>query len=99
MTSRVVGIIQARQGSTRFPGKTLTPIYRDQSTLEVMIQRLGPSRRLDDMVVATTEAEEDNPIVEVCQSLGIPVYRGSTENVLKGTTKPRSCFGPRILCV
>lgn len=78
---RTVAIIQARMGSTRLPGKVLKKIC-GKPVLEHIIDRLKRVPSLDDIVVATTIAEIDTPIVEFAQKTGVNCYRGSEENVL-----------------
>lgn len=78
---RVVAIIQARLGSTRFPGKALHEI-RGEPLLGCLLQRIARSTTLNDVLVATTQAAQDEPIVSLCQARGIQVLRGSELDVL-----------------
>lgn len=57
---KTVGIIPARYGSTRFPGKPLVPIA-GKPLLQHVIERCRQARRLADLVVAT----DDPRIAEV----------------------------------
>jgi len=81
MSPRVVGIVQARMGSTRLPGKTLAEIS-GKPLLEHILVRLQHARKLDAIAVATTELPEDDRIDEVCGRMGIPACRGSKDDVL-----------------
>jgi spore coat polysaccharide biosynthesis protein SpsF len=78
---KVAAIIQARMGSTRLPGKVLRKIL-DKTLLEYQIERIQRAKSIDQIIIATTTKESDNPIVELCQQLSIPYYRGSEEDVL-----------------
>lgn len=78
---RTVAIIQARVGSTRLPGKVLHDLA-GQPVLARVIDRTRRANRLDEVVVATTNDPSDEPIVELCQSRGVPCFRGSEEDVL-----------------
>jgi spore coat polysaccharide biosynthesis protein SpsF len=51
--------------------------------LELMIERVRRSRYIDEVVVATTINANDDPIVDMCQQVGIVYFRGSEENVLE----------------
>lgn len=82
MTPNIVGIIQARLGSSRLPGKTLMPLWESKTTLELMIERLKPSTTLTRIVVATTTLEEDDPIEATCSRIGAHCFRGSSADVL-----------------
>ena len=78
---RPVAIIQARCGSTRLPGKVLKPLA-GHTVLYYVVERCRLSRSLADVVVATTDEPADDAIETYCRSLGVPVFRGSQEDVL-----------------
>lgn len=78
---RVVGIVQARMGSTRLPGKVLADIG-GKPMLERVLERLARANRVDEVVVATTPAPQDAPIVELARRGGYRVTVGSEEDVL-----------------
>lgn len=74
-------IIQARVGSSRLPGKMLLPL-NDHTVLEYLIERLLGVSQVDNIVLATTDLSEDNPLEDIGESSGIEVYRGESRNVL-----------------
>ena len=76
-------IIQARMGSTRLPGKVLKNIEKNKTVLYFVIKQLQECELIDKFVVATTNLEEDNKIVEYSKKLGIECFRGDSKNVLK----------------
>ncbi|WP_100401665.1 cytidylyltransferase domain-containing protein [Bacillus sp. FJAT-42315] len=78
---KTVAIIQARMGSTRLPGKVLKKIM-DKTLLEYQIERVNKCFLIDDIVVATTVKEEDTVIEDLCNKIGVKVYRGHEEDVL-----------------
>ena len=78
---RVVGILQARMGSSRLPGKVLINIL-GKPMLQLQLERLKRSSQIDKLVVATTVNNLDKPIVELCTSLKISCFRGSEEDLL-----------------
>lgn len=67
--------------STRFPGKTLAP-FLDSTLLEHILGRLKGGRHLVDIRVATSTEPSDDPIVEACNRVGVPVGRGPELDVL-----------------
>ncbi len=77
----VVAIIQARMGSTRLPGKVLRDIA-GETLLARVIRRVQLAQTLDAVLVATTVAPADDDIVAACDHLGVPVFRGSEQDVL-----------------
>ncbi len=82
MKEKIVCIIQARTGSTRFPSKVLYKIG-DRSILSLVIRRVALSRGVNrSIVVATTNKAEDDVIATITQSEGVGLYRGSESDVL-----------------
>ena len=79
----IVGVIEARLGSSRLPGKVLLELTQGLSLLQAVVQRASRSAQLSQVVVATTELEGDDPICDYCrEELGVGFYRGSNEDVL-----------------
>lgn len=76
-----VAIIQARMTSTRLPGKVLANLA-GKPALEHMIGRVRRARRLTEIVVATTVNATDDPVVALCERLGVRVTRGDEADVL-----------------
>jgi len=74
-------IIQARTGSTRCPGKVMKKIV-GKTILELLIERLKPSKYIDEIIVATTNKPRDNVIVDLCVKNNISFFRGSEDDVL-----------------
>jgi spore coat polysaccharide biosynthesis protein SpsF len=82
MKEKIVCIIQARTGSTRFPSKVLYKIG-DRSILSFVIRRVALSKGVNrSIVVATTNKAEDDVIATMTQSEGVGLYRGSESDVL-----------------
>lgn len=78
---KVVTIVQARMTSTRLPGKVLKPVL-GKPLLEYQIERLQRVKFADEIVIATTTNATDDPIVELCDRLSVPYFRGSEADVL-----------------
>ncbi len=74
-------IIQARYGSKRFPGKILKEVS-NISIIEILINRLKKSKKLDKIIVACTNNPKDKKIIKICKRLNIDYYSGSENNVL-----------------
>ena len=77
-----VGItIEARMSSTRLPGKSLR-MLNGKPMLAQMIARLKRVRLADQIIIATTTNQADDPIAELAKSEGVSCYRGSEDDVL-----------------
>ena len=78
---KIVGVIQARMGSTRLPGKVLADVG-GIPLLQRMVQRARWAKTLDAVVVATTTASADDPIRELCRDIGVPCTNGHASDLL-----------------
>ncbi|TWA74450.1 spore coat polysaccharide biosynthesis protein SpsF [Azospirillum brasilense] len=78
---RVVCISQARMTSTRLPGKVLMEAA-GKPLLAHHLGRLARCRTLDALVLATTVNGTDDPVAELAETLGVPVFRGDERDVL-----------------
>ncbi|OAM92855.1 spore coat polysaccharide biosynthesis protein SpsF [Pelosinus fermentans] len=78
---KTVIIVQARMTSTRLPGKVLKTVL-DKPLLEYQIERLRRIKLADEIVIAITTNDTDQPIVDFCNRLDLPFFRGSEEDVL-----------------
>jgi spore coat polysaccharide biosynthesis protein SpsF (cytidylyltransferase family) len=80
----VIGIIQARLGSTRLPGKILAPIA-GRPMLELIANRVRRSR-VEKWWLATSTDPGDDVTESWGHSLGLQVFRGESDNVLSRFT-------------
>jgi spore coat polysaccharide biosynthesis protein SpsF (cytidylyltransferase family) len=78
---KVVGIVQARMGSRRLPGKSLLPLAGTPALL-LLLSRLQKCQRLTELWVATTTLPEDDVLADVVETAGWPVFRGESDDVL-----------------
>ncbi len=78
---KIIAITQARTGSTRLPGKVLKKIG-ELTLLEIHILRILKSKRITQLIVATTTSPEDLAIVELSKKLNVPCSQGSVNDVL-----------------
>ena len=78
---KIVIIVQARMTSTRLPGKVLKKVL-DKPLLEYQLDRLKRVKLANEIVIATTINRTDLPIIELCDRLSVPYFRGSENDVL-----------------
>lgn len=81
MTSRTVAIIQARLSSTRLPRKVLKDLG-GKPVLQHVVDRLKKSELIDCVIVATTEDDEDDELIDFCRSASVDFFRGEKADVL-----------------
>jgi spore coat polysaccharide biosynthesis protein SpsF len=78
----IIAIVQARVSSARLPAKVLEDIS-GKPLIEHVLRRVMASKRIDRVVVATTDTPADDTLVEtVGTRVGCPVFRGSESDVL-----------------
>ncbi|HIG56844.1 MAG TPA: spore coat biosynthesis protein F [Candidatus Latescibacteria bacterium] len=94
---RTVGVIEARMGSSRCPGKVLAEVV-GKPLLELIVERLRRSARIDEVVIATSVEEQDTAIEDLAGRLQVPCYRGSEQDVrLRVLEAVRSVGGELIV--
>jgi len=71
----VMAVLPARYGSTRFPGKPLTPIA-GKSMIQHVWERTRLAKRVDAVVIAT----DDERIREACEAFGAVVEMTATDH-------------------
>lgn len=81
MNSKILILVQARTGSSRFPNKVLQPVM-GKSILIHQLERIQGIRTQAEIVVITSQEEADNAIVYESEKHGFSVFRGSLEDLL-----------------
>ena len=79
--SRVVAVVQARMGSSRFPGKMMAKLG-DQELMSWVLTRVCDAKELDQVVLATSTSGDDDQLVEVASNFKVMVVRGRQDDVL-----------------
>ncbi len=74
-------VIQARMGSSRLKNKILEKIGSKEIIL-FLFERLKTVEGVSEIILATSENEEENPLVSFANKIGLLVFRGSLEDVL-----------------
>ena len=78
---RINAVIQARTGSTRLPGKVLEDLG-GRPVLEWVVRAAQAANQIDTVIVATSTQAGDDSVAALAGSLGVPVVRGSEDDVL-----------------
>ena len=79
--NKVVGIVQARMGSTRLPGKVMADLG-GRPLVAWALGRLARAHQVDEVWLATSEHPENDPLAEFATKSGYQVVRGSETDVL-----------------
>lgn len=91
-----VAIIQARMGSNRLPGKVLADLG-GRPVLAWVVRAARAIPGIDAVWVATSTLAADNDVADWCESNGVPVYRGSEQDVLDRYAKAATASGADIV--
>lgn len=89
----IAAVLQARVSSKRLPGKVIKPIL-GRPMISFQIERVKRSKRIEKLILATSEEGADDPIVGLGQLENIEVYRGSLNDVLDRFYKSVKEFSP-----
>ena len=96
---KVVLIIQARMSSTRLPGKSMMPLA-DKPLVYRMVERLKKCKKVDEIVIATSDQPEDQVLVQLAKELEVSSFQGNLLDVrdryLKAAEKFQADFVIRI---
>ncbi len=77
----IIVFVQARMGSERLPGKIMAKINGKELLIH-QIDRIRRAQKVNDVVVITSDKEENNVIEKLCNKNTIPIYRGSEDDLL-----------------
>lgn len=73
---KIIAVIQGRIGSTRLPKKVLINIA-GKTPIEWIKYRLSFAKEINGAILAAADNIENNPVAELGEKLGLPVFRGS----------------------
>ena len=93
---KVLAILQARTSSSRLPGKVLMQIL-GRPMLALQLERLRRCRKIDHLVVATSDHPSDDVLAALCADLGLPVCRGSLDDVLSRFAGAAQPYAPDVV--
>ncbi len=93
---KYLALIQARCGSKRLPNKVMMPLA-GKTVLERVVERVRRSKYLDEVIVVTSIAPNDLPLIENCARNGTRVFIGSEDDVLDRYYQCARLFQPEYV--
>jgi len=93
---KVAAIIQARMGSTRYPGKVLETIS-NHPVLYHVIERIRDSQCIDVIVVATTTNQEDRILLKRAREYQVHGFAGAEHDLIKRFVAASQLVGADII--
>jgi len=82
MKARVVLIIQARMGSTRLPAKSMMDLAGEPLVGRIL-ERVKRCTKVDDIVLAIPDTEENQVLKRLGENYGIRVFAGSESDLVE----------------
>lgn len=92
----IIAILQARMGSTRLPNKVIAEV-QGKPLLAHVISRAQAIQGVDCVVVATTTAERDRPLIALARDCGVEAFAGSENDVLDRYYQAACTFGADVI--
>ena len=89
-------IVEARLGSSRLPNKILYKIKK-YTFLEYLIKRLKLVKNAQEIIIATTDNEENDEIIKIAKRNKIKYFKGSEKNVIQRVIKTGKNFHAKTL--
>lgn len=77
----ILGVLQARCSSTRFPGKVIADLHGAPMIVR-QVERLRRVGAIDRLVIATSADASDQPLVDAAALAGIDLRRGPLDDVV-----------------
>jgi spore coat polysaccharide biosynthesis protein SpsF len=94
---KIVAIVEARMTSSRLRGKHLMQV-RGKPMLGYLIDRLKAVNSIDQIVIAMTDQDADDPLQAFAQSQGVTVFRGSETDVMGRVLQAAQANAADIIC-
>lgn len=92
----ILAILQARVTSQRLPQKVLLPIL-GQPLLALQIDRIRKAKKIDRLILATSEDPTDDPLEQLAKESRVDVFRGNLNDVLDRFYKAACTLSPKIV--
>lgn len=93
---KITAMVQARMGSTRLRGKVLKDLG-GETALGRVVRRLRRAELIDEIVIATTTSESEEPILREARRLGVLSFRGDELDVLDRYYQAARAFQPDVV--
>lgn len=78
---KTIGLVIARMGSSRLPGKSLAPVAGKPLVVQI-IERMRSSGLFAEVVLASPDGPEDRPLLQAGEAAGARPFAGATDDVL-----------------
>lgn len=78
---KILGVVQARLSSNRFPGKVVQSVTSEHTVISTLLSRLSKSKKISKIVVAIPSNPANAPLAEHVSALGFATFLGDEYDV------------------
>ena len=90
-------IIQARVNSQRLKSKSILPIFKNKSSLELIIDKFKEIKEISKIYVASGSKKKNKKILKIVKKKNVNIYFGSENDVRKRYEKIISLENPDLI--
>ncbi len=90
----ILAIVQARMTSARLPGKVMKQVL-GKPLIAYLLERLKFARRIDKIIVASSQHKSNDEMCKYIKSKGFGIYRGSENDVLERFYRAAAKYNPK----
>lgn len=91
MENKLLALVQARMGSKRCPGKSLSKI-QNYSVVELVLKRLKKSKLIREIILVTSNKQKDRKLGNYVRMRGFKVFYGSENDLISRYIKALNLY-------
>ena len=93
-SANILGVVQARLSSSRFPGKVMQPLSAEHTVISTLLKRLSMSEKISKIVVAIPNNRANAPLEAYLKQLGFETFLGDELDVQSRFLEISSLYAP-----
>ena len=93
-SANILGVVQARLSSSRFPGKVMQPLSAEHTVISTLLKRLSMSENISKIVVAIPNNRANAPLEAYLKQLGFETFLGDELDVQSRFLEISSLYAP-----
>ena len=94
MENKLLALVQARMGSKRCPGKSLSKI-QNYTVVELVLRRLRKSKQIREIILVTSNKQKDKKLGNYVRKKGFKVFYGSENDLISRYIKALDLYSDK----
>ena len=94
MENKLLALVQARMGSKRCPGKSLSKI-QNYTVVELVLKRLRKSKQIREIILVTSNKQKDKKLGNYVKMKGFNVFYGSENDLISRYIKALDLYSDK----